>query len=55
MRKVTEYALGFQPLLENTYTGSVRLSVAPGGKSAATATATGQSDLWILDGVESPR
>jgi Tol biopolymer transport system component len=55
VRKVADYRLGFQPLLENTYTGSVRLSMAPDGKSVATATAVNQSDLWILDGVESAK
>jgi Tol biopolymer transport system component len=48
--KIAEYTLGFQPLLENTYTGSVRLSLSPDGKSVVTAAATNQSDLWILDG-----
>jgi serine/threonine protein kinase len=50
VRKIADYDLSFQPLLENLYTGSVRLSLSPDGKSVATAVATNQSDLWILDG-----
>jgi Tol biopolymer transport system component len=50
IRKIADYDLSFQPLLENSYTGSVRLSLSPDGKSVVTATATNQADLWILDG-----
>ncbi len=50
IRKIVDYDLSFQPLLENTYTGSVRLSLSPDGKSVVTASATSQADLWILDG-----
>jgi TolB protein len=50
LRKIADYDLSFQPLLENTYTGSVRLSLSPDEKSVVTATATNQADLWILDG-----
>jgi eukaryotic-like serine/threonine-protein kinase len=50
VRKIAEYKLGFQPLLETTYTGSIRLSLSPDGKSLATGTASNQADLWILDG-----
>lgn len=49
-RKIADYDLAFQPLLENAYTGTVRLSLSPDGKSVVTATATNQADLWILDG-----
>jgi hypothetical protein len=49
VKKIAEYDLSFQPLLDNTYTGSVRLSMSPDGKSFTTAVATNQSDLWILD------
>jgi Tol biopolymer transport system component/predicted Ser/Thr protein kinase len=48
--KIAEYTVGFQPLLENTYTGSIRLSLSPDGKSLAVGTATNKADLWILDG-----
>jgi Tol biopolymer transport system component len=51
IRKIADYDLSFQPLLENSYTGSVRLSLSPDGKSVVTATATNQADLWILDGL----
>jgi serine/threonine protein kinase len=50
IRKIADYDLSFQPLLENAYTGSVRLSLSPDGKSVVTAAATNQADLWILDG-----
>ena len=50
IRKIADYDLSFQPLLENTYTGSVRLSLSPDDKSVVTAVATNQADLWILDG-----
>lgn len=50
IRKIADYDLSFQPLLENAYTGTVRLSLAPNGKSVVTATATNQADIWILDG-----
>jgi Tol biopolymer transport system component len=50
VKKVAEYNLGFQPLLENTYVGSVRLSLSPDGTSLAVSTATNKADLWILDG-----
>lgn len=50
-RKIAEYPnLEFMPLLDNAYTGSIRLSLSPGGKSFVAATATNQADLWILDG-----
>ncbi|MEO8099223.1 MAG: protein kinase [Acidobacteriota bacterium] len=48
--KIADYNLSFQPLLENTYTGSVRLTLSPDGKSLVTAAATSEADLWILDG-----
>ena len=51
IRKIADYDLSFQPLLENAYTGSVRLSLSPDGKSVVTAVATNQADLWILDGL----
>ena len=49
---MAEYHLGFQPLqlIENSYTGSIRISLRPDGKSVAVGTATSQADLWILDG-----
>jgi len=52
VRTLAEYHLGFQPLqlIENSYTGSIRISLNPDGKSVAVGTATSQSDLWILDG-----
>ncbi|MEP7355217.1 MAG: hypothetical protein ABI824_18455, partial [Acidobacteriota bacterium] len=50
--QIAEYDLAFQPLLENTVTGSIRLSLSPDDKSVATATSRNQSDLWILDGFE---
>ena len=52
VRTLAEYHLGFQPLplIENSYTGSIRISLAPDGKSVAVGTATSQADLWILDG-----
>lgn len=50
VRKIADYDLNFQPLLENLFTGSIRLSLSPDGKSVVTAVATNQSDLWILDG-----
>lgn len=50
IRKIADYDMSFQPLLENAYTGSVRLSLSPDGKSVVTATASNQADLWILDG-----
>ncbi len=52
VRTITEYQLRFQPmqLMENSYTGSTRLSLAPDGKSVAVGTTTSQADLWILDG-----
>jgi serine/threonine protein kinase/Tol biopolymer transport system component len=50
VRKIAEYDLDFQPLLDNNYTGSVRLSMSPDGKSFVTTVATNQSNLWILDG-----
>jgi len=50
IKKVAEYSLGFQPLLENTYTGRIRLSLSPDGKRLAVGTATNRADLWILDG-----
>ena len=52
VRTIAEYHLGFQPspLVETGYTGSIRISMAPDGKSVAVGTATSQADLWILDG-----
>jgi eukaryotic-like serine/threonine-protein kinase len=52
VRTLAEYHIGFQPstLIENSYTGSIRISMAPDGKSVAVGTATSQADLWILDG-----
>jgi Tol biopolymer transport system component len=52
VRTLAEYRIGFLPLplIENTYTGSIRISLAPDGKSVAVGTATSQADLWILDG-----
>jgi eukaryotic-like serine/threonine-protein kinase len=50
IRKIADYDLSFQPLLENANTGGVRLSLSPDGKSFVTAVATNQADLWILDG-----
>jgi Tol biopolymer transport system component len=50
IRKIADYDLNFQPLLENAYTGSLRLSLSPDGKSFVTSVATNQADLWILDG-----
>jgi Tol biopolymer transport system component len=50
IRKLADYDLSFQPLLENANTGGVRLSLSPDGKSFVTAVATNQADLWILDG-----
>jgi Tol biopolymer transport system component len=50
IRKLADYDLSFQPLLENTYTGSVRLSLSPDGKNVVTSVATNQADLWILEG-----
>jgi serine/threonine protein kinase/Tol biopolymer transport system component len=50
VRKLGEYNFSVQPLLENTYSGSIRLSLAPDGARVATAIATSQSDIWILDG-----
>ena len=52
MRTLAEYHVGFQPLplIETAYTGSIRISLAPDGKSVAVGTATSQADLWILDG-----
>ena len=52
IRTLAEYHIGFQPLplIENTYTGGIRISMAPDGKSVAVGTATSQADLWILDG-----
>ncbi len=50
VRKIADYNFTVQPLLENTYTGGIRLSLSPDGKSLATATATNQADIWILDG-----
>ena len=52
VRTLAEYSIGFQPLplIENSYTGSIRISLAPDGKSVAVGTATSQADLWILDG-----
>jgi Tol biopolymer transport system component len=52
VRKVADYSFVVEPLLENTYTGSIRLSMAPDGQSVATAVATNRSDIWILDGFE---
>lgn len=51
VRKIAEYNLEFQPstLVENAYTGSIRLSLAPDGKSLAVGAASNQADLWILD------
>ena len=49
-RKIAEYDLDFQPLLDNNYTGSVRLSMSPDGKSFVTSVASNQANLWILDG-----
>lgn len=50
-RKIAEYPdLEFQPLLDNLYTGSSRLSMSPDGKSFVAAIARNQADLWILDG-----
>jgi serine/threonine protein kinase/Tol biopolymer transport system component len=53
VRTVAEYQIGFQPpqLIENSYTGSIRISLRPDGKSVAVGTATSQADVWILDGV----
>ncbi len=50
VKKIAEYTLGFQPLLENNYTGGFRLSLSPDGNSLAVGTATNKADLWILDG-----
>jgi len=52
VRTLAEYHTGFQPspLIENSYTGSIRISLAPDGKSVAVGTATSQADVWILDG-----
>ena len=52
VRTLAEYHLRFQPLplIENSYTGSTRISLAPDGKSVAVGTASSQADLWILDG-----
>jgi Tol biopolymer transport system component len=50
VRKIADYDLTFQPLLENAYTGTIRLCLSPDGKSVVTATAANQADLWILDG-----
>lgn len=51
VRKIAEYpTLEFQPLLDNAYTGSFRLTMSPDGKSFVAAVATNQADLWILDG-----
>jgi Tol biopolymer transport system component len=50
VKTVAEYTLGFQPLLDNTYTGSIRLSLSPDGNSLAVGTASNRADLWILDG-----
>jgi Tol biopolymer transport system component len=52
VRTLAEYHIGFQllPLIESGYTGSVRISLAPDGKSVAVGSATSQADLWILDG-----
>jgi eukaryotic-like serine/threonine-protein kinase len=52
VRTLAEYHLAFQPLplIENSYTGSTRISLKPDGKSVAVGTATSQADLWILDG-----
>ncbi len=52
VRTLAEYHIGFQPLplVESSYTGAIRISMAPDGKSVAVGTATNQADLWILDG-----
>jgi len=52
VRTLAEYHIGFQPLplTEGAYTGSVRISLAPDGKSVAVGSAASQADLWILDG-----
>ncbi len=52
VRTLGEYHTRFQPLplIENSYTGSTRISLAPDGKSVAVGTATSQADLWVLDG-----
>ncbi len=50
IREIAKYDVNFTPLLDNAYTGSLRLSMAPDGKSFAAATATAQADLWILEG-----
>jgi len=52
VRTLAEYHIGFQPLqlIENSYTGNIRISLNPDGKSVAVGTATSQADLWILDG-----
>ena len=52
VRTLAEYHIGFQPspLIENSYTGSIRISLAPDGKSVAVGTAASQADVWILDG-----
>ena len=52
VRTLAEYHVGFQPLqlIENSYTGSIRISLDKDGKSLAVGTATSQADLWILDG-----
>jgi Tol biopolymer transport system component/predicted Ser/Thr protein kinase len=52
VRTLAEYHIGFQPLqlIENSYTGSIRISLDKDGKSLAVGTATSQADLWILDG-----
>ena len=52
IRKIRDYDLSFQPLLEGSYTGSVRFSLSPDGKSVVSATATNDADLWMLDGFE---
>ena len=52
VRTLADYHLGFQPLqlIETGYTGSIRISLSPDGKSVAVGTAASQADLWILDG-----
>ncbi len=52
IRKIRDYDLNFQPLLEGSYTGSVRFSLSPDGKSIVSATATNEADLWMLDGFD---
>jgi eukaryotic-like serine/threonine-protein kinase len=55
VREIAHYDLSFQPLLENTYTGSIRLTLSPNGESVVSATSTDEADLWILEGLQPAR